>query len=65
MSAEKALRVAQLRHEVGRASLLELQDARVAWQRATATRAQAARDRTVIEARVARLDHLPLAPIQP
>jgi hypothetical protein len=30
-----------------------------------ATRAQAARDRTVIEARVARLDHLPLAPIQP
>jgi outer membrane protein TolC len=65
VSAEKALRVAQLRHEVGRASLLELQDARVAWQRAMATRAQAARDRTVIEARVARLDRLPLAPIQP
>lgn len=60
-SAEKALRVTQARHEVGRASLLELQDARLAWQQAMATRAQAARDRTVIEARYARFDRLPLA----
>jgi outer membrane protein len=61
VSADKALRVAQARHDVGRASLLELQDARVTWQRAMATRAQAARDRTVIEARTARFDRLPLA----
>lgn len=65
VSAEKALRVAQARHEVGRASLLELQDARLTWQRAMATRAQAARDRTVIEAQAARLDRLPLSTTQP
>lgn len=59
-SAEKALRVAQARHDVGRSSLLELQDARLTWQRAMAARAQAAHDRTVIEARAARLDRLPL-----
>ena len=64
-SADKALRVAQARHEVGRASLLELQDARLTWQRAMATRARAARDRTVIEARAERLDRLPLTAAQP
>lgn len=63
-SAEKALRVAQARHDVGRASLLELQDARLVWYRAMATRAQAARDRTVIEARLDRLDRLPLSSLQ-
>jgi len=30
-----------------------------------ATRARAARDRTVIEARAARFDRLPLLPLQP
>jgi outer membrane protein TolC len=65
MSADKALRVAQARHDVGRASLLELQDARLAWQQAMATRARAARDRTVIEARAARFDRLPLHTPQP
>ncbi|MCZ8267622.1 TolC family protein [Gemmatimonas sp.] len=64
-SADKALRVAQARHDVGRASLLELQDARLTWQQAMATRARAARDRTVIEARAARFDRLPLLPLQP
>ncbi|WP_353266125.1 TolC family protein [Gemmatimonas sp.] len=41
-SADKALQVARARHEVGRASLLELQDARVTWMRAMATRARGA-----------------------
>ena len=63
-SAEKTLRVAQARHDVGRASLLELQDARLVWYRSMATRAQAARDRTVIEARLDRLDRLPLSSLQ-
>ncbi len=64
-SADKALQVARARHEVGRASLLELQDARVTWLRAMATRARAARDRMVIEARMARFDRLPLSSVQP
>jgi hypothetical protein len=37
----------------------------LAWQQAMATRALAARDRTVIEARAARFDRLPLHTPQP
>jgi outer membrane protein len=64
-SADKALQVADARHAVGRASLLELQDARVTWMRAMATRARAARDRMVIDARTARFDRLPISTVQP
>jgi len=64
-SAEQAYRAAMTRYEVGRSSLLELQDAQLAWQQAVANRARATRDRTVAEARAARLDRLPLISLQP
>ena len=64
-SAEQAYRAAMTRYEAGRSSLLELQDAQLAWQQAVANRARATRDRTVAEARAARLDRLPLISLQP
>jgi len=63
-SAEQAYQAAMTRYEVGRSSLLELQDARLAWQQAMAQRARAARDRTVADARAARLDRLPLTSLE-
>ncbi len=64
-SAEHAYRIAVMRYEVGRSSLLELHDARLAWQQAMATRALGARNRTIAEARAARFAHLPLADSSP
>jgi len=64
-SAEHAYRIAVTRYEVGRSSLLELQDARLAWQQAMAARALGARDRTIAEARATRFTQLPLSNSSP
>jgi outer membrane protein TolC len=58
--AQRAYRIADVRYREGLSTQLELNDARLALERAEAARAQAARDLQVTRARLALLPDLPL-----
>lgn len=60
--AERASEIADVRYREGLSTQLELNDARLALERASVDRAQAARDLQVARARLALLPDLPLVP---
>ena len=61
VQAEKAHRIAALRYREGVSTELEVNDARLAVERAKLSQAQAARDLRVAKVRMALLGQLPLA----
>jgi outer membrane protein len=63
--AERAFEIADVRYREGLSTQLELNDARLALERASVDRAQAARDLQMARARLALLPDLPLTPAGP